>query len=528
MSGEFVKRLWEKPGAGPSEMHPLAFSRNMHHCLTTLLALAAIVPFAEAATSCESLDSLSLSEGRITSAQVMAAGDFTPPSGGQPFRNLPDFCRVAATLTPGKDSDVKIEVWMPASGWNGKFQAVGNGGWSGAINYGGMATAVRHGYATASTDTGHSGGSAEFALGHPEKLIDFGYRSEHELTVEAKAIIGAFYGSGPRLSYWNGCSSGGKQGLKEAQKYPGDYDGIVAGAPANNWVALLSSDMMNSFGMLKDPAARLSPAKLALLHKAAVGACDALDGLNDGLIENPTRCHFDPAILLCKGREAEMCLTAAQVEAAKTIYGPFVNPRTHKEIYPGLEPGSEPGWIAFAGPKPFPIAADYFRYVIHKNPDWDFRTFDIERDVALAEKLDHDNVLKAVDPDLKKFVSRGGKLILYHGWSDNLIAPLNSVNYFNSVASRLGGLGKAEESVRLFMAPGMSHCGGGDGPSSFDMVTPLEQWVEQGKPPERVLASHSTGGQVDRTRPLCTYPQVAKYAGAGSIDDAANFVCAQP
>jgi feruloyl esterase len=500
----------------------------MHRGLKILFALAAVVPFAEAATSCESLDSLSLSEGRITSAQAMAAGDFTPPSGGQPIHNLPDFCRIAATLTPGKDSDIKIEVWMPASGWNGKFQAVGNGGWSGAINYGGMARAVRRGYATASTDTGHSGGSAEFALGHPEKLIDFSYRSEHELTVEAKTIIGAFYGTGPRLSYWNGCSSGGKQGLKEAQKYPGDYDGIVAGAPANNWVALLSSDMMNSFGMLKDPAARLSPAKLALLHKAAVGACDALDGLNDGLIENPTRCHFDPAILLCKGREAEMCLTAAQVEAAKTIYGPFVNPRTHKEIYPGLEPGSEPGWIAFAGPKPFPIAADYFRYVIHKNPDWDFRTFDIERDVALAEKLDHDNVLKAVDPDLKKFVSRGGKLILYHGWSDNLIAPLNSVNYFNSVASRLGGLGKAEESVRLFMAPGMSHCGGGDGPSSFDMVTPLEQWVEQGKPPERVLASHSTGGQVDRTRPLCTYPQAAKYAGAGSIDDAANFVCAQP
>jgi feruloyl esterase len=348
------------------------------------------------------------------------------------------------------------------------------------------------------------------------------------MTVKAKAIIAAFYGNPPRLSHWNGCSSGGKQGLKEAQKYPEDYDGIVAGAPANNWVALLSSDMMNSVALLKDPASRLSAAKLALLHKAAVEACDDLDGVKDGLITDPTRCHFDPAVLLCKGAETEGCLTAAQVAAAKSIYGPFGNPRTHKEIYPGLEPGSEPGWGAFAGPQPFPIANDYFRYVIHKDPNWDFRTFDVDQDVALAEKADHDNILKAVDPDLKKFVSHGGKLILYHGWSDNLIAPVNSINYFNSVAAKLGGLEKTEASVRLFMAPGMSHCGGGDGPSAFDMVAPLEQWVEHGDAPERVIASHRTGNQVDRTRPLCPYPQVAKYKGTGSIDDAGNFVCTQP
>jgi feruloyl esterase len=329
---------------------------------------------------------------------------------------------------------------MPESGWSAKFQAVGNGGWSGAISYGGLASAVRRGYASASTDTGHTGGSAEFAYGHPEKLMDFAYRSENEMTVQAKAIITAFYLSGAKFSYWNGCSSGGKQGLKEAQKYPEDYDRIIAGAPANNWVALLSSDMTSSVAMLKDPASRVSPAKLAHPHKAAVEACDALDGVKDGIIDDPTKCHFDPAALLCNGPETESCLTAAQVEAAKKLYGPFTNPRTRKQIYPGLAAGSELGWLAFTGPQPFSISNDYFRYVIHEKPDWDFRTFDADQDVARAEKLDHDNVLKAVDPNLKKFVSHGGKLILYHGWSDNLIAPLNSVNYFTSVVSKLGGL----------------------------------------------------------------------------------------
>jgi feruloyl esterase len=493
--------------------------------LKALITMVAFLPWVSASVSCDGLSSLSLTDAKITSAESLSAGDFTPPSAGQPIRNLPALCRVIVTLTPSKDSEIKVEVWMPMTGWNQKLQAVGNGGWSGAINYGGLASAVRGGYASASTDTGHSGGSAEFAFGHPEKLIDFGYRSEHEMTVKAKAIISAFYGNAPKFSYWNGCSSGGKQGLKEAQKYPDDYDGIIAGAPANNWVALLSSDMMNSVAMLKNPDSRIPPAKLATLHKAAVEACDPVDGLRDGLISDPTKCHFDPSVLQCKGQDTDACLTAAQVAAAKTIYGPFENTRTHKEIYPGLEPGSEPGWGAFAGSEPFPISNDYFRYVVHKNPAWDFRTFDAVQDVALAEKLDHDDVLKAVDPNLKKFVSHGGKLILYHGWADNLIAPQNSINYFNSVVSNLGGLEKTEASVRLFMAPAMGHCGGGPGPNTFDMVAPLEAWVEQGKAPDHVIASHRAGGQVDRTRPLCPYPQVAKYKGAGSIDDASNFIC---
>jgi len=500
----------------------------MQWYLKALVALSAFLRPASAFVSCESLGSMRLTEAKISSAESVPAGDFTPPSGGQPIHNLPALCRIVLTLTPSIDSEIKVEVWMPLTGWNQKLQAVGNGGWSGAINYGGLATAVRRGYASASTDTGHSGGSAEFAFGHPEKLIDFGYRSEHEMTVKAKAIIGAFYGNGPKVSYWNGCSSGGKQGLKEAQKYPDDFDGIIAGAPANNWVALLSTDMTNSVAMLKNPDSRIPPAKLGTLHNAAVEACDPLDGLRDGLISDPTKCHFDPAVLLCKGSDTDSCLTAAQVAAAKTLYGPFENLRTHKEIYPGLAPGSELGWGAFAGNEPFPISTDYFRYVVHKNPGWDFRTFDPAQDVGLAEKLDRENILKAVDPNLKKFISHGSKLILYQGWADNLIAPLNSINYFTSIVSNVGGSEKTEVSVRLFMAPGMGHCAGGDGPNTFDMIAPLEAWVEQGKPPDQVVASHRTGGQVDRTRPLCPYPQTAKYKGSGSIDDAANFVCAQP
>ncbi len=491
-----------------------------------VLLLFTAAASSQAATPCETLASLPLPQTQITLAQLVPAGSFTPPH-SEPLPNLPAFCRVAATLTPTSDSEIKIEVWLPAN-WNGKFEAVGNGGWSGNINYSGLAHGIARGYATASTDTGHAGGSAEFALGHPEKLTDFAYRSEHEMAVKAKALIAAFYGNGPRLSYWNGCSSGGKQGLKEAQLSPEDFNGIIAGAPANNWVALLSADMRMSVAELETPASTIPNAKLPAIHLAALQACDSLDGLTDGLIADPTRCHFDPAVLLCKGPETDSCLTPAQVRTAKTIYGPFTNPRTHRVIYPGLEPGSELGWRAFSGPAPFSISNDYFRFVVYKNPSWNFHTFDIARDVAAAEKQDRANVLKAINPDLRKFTARGGKLILYHGWSDNLIAPLNSVNYFTSVTAALGGPGKTANSVRLFMAPGMSHCGGGDGPNFIDTLTPLELWVEKGVPPDRIVASHKTGDRIDRTRPLCPYPREARYKGDGDTNDAANFTCIIP
>ncbi|HYL35227.1 MAG TPA: tannase/feruloyl esterase family alpha/beta hydrolase [Bryobacteraceae bacterium] len=489
--------------------------------ISSALLVAASIP--ALAASCESLASLSLPDTAITRAETVSEGAPAP----QNLKNLPAFCRVAATLKPSADSDIKIEVWLPASGWNGKYEAVGNGGWSGSIAYSAMAEALRRGYAASSTDTGHSGGSASFALGHPEKLIDYAYRSEHEMTVKAKAIIAAFYGNGPKLAYWNGCSAGGKQALKEAQRFPADFDGIIAGAPGNNWTGRATFSMWVAQAVHKDEAAYIPPEKYPLIHNAVVAACDALDGIKDGILEDPTRCRFDPKILECKGADGPACLTVPQVEAARKIYSGAINPRTKRQIFPGLEPGSELAWNVLASPKPFAIGDDFFKYVVFKDPSWDYTTLNFDRDIELAEKTGNP-LIDAMDPNLKPFFGHGGKLLQYHGWSDWQISPLNSVNYYQSVLEALGGASKVQDSYRLFMAPGMGHCGGSEGPNHFDMLGALEQWVEKSKPPAQIVASRITDGKVDRTRPLCPYPQIAKYKGTGSTDDAANFACALP
>jgi feruloyl esterase len=496
-------------------------------CAVWVLACLPAMP--ARASTCDSLAALALKDATVTKAELVPAGRFSAPGqrqggGANPYKDLPEFCRVAATLTPTSDSDIKVEVWLPASGWNGKFQAVGNGGWAGTISYSAMAEAVRAGYASASTDTGHVGGRGTFALGHPEKLIDFGWRSEHEMTVKAKSVIQAFYGSAPRLSYWNGCSTGGRQGLKEAQKFPEDYDGIIAGAPANRtaislWIA---------HAVLKDPASYIPPSKYPVIHQAAVAACDARDGLEDGLIDDPTKCNFDPKVLVCKEGDGPSCLTSAQVTAAKKIYSPAINSRTGQELFSSLVPGTELGWgVQAEGPEPSTNIYDQFRYVVFKDPDWDWKTFDFDKDVVRGD-LPENLVMNATDPNMKPFFARGGKLLLYHGWSDPNVPTVNTIKYYKSVVDVMGGASKASSSVRLFLAPGMGHCGGGEGPNVFDKIGVLERWVEQGKAPDMLPASHSTDGKVDRSRPLCPYPQVATYKGTGSIDDAANFVCAAP
>ena len=482
------------------------------------------------AASCDSLASLKLPDTTITSSQVVAAGQFSPPGGNgkakgaNAYKELPEFCRVAATLKPSSDSDIKIEVWLPAANWNRKLQAVGNGGWAGVISYSALADAVRAGYASVSTDTGHASPGGSFAFGHQEKLIDFGWRSEHEMTAKAKAIIQAFYGSAPRYSYWNGCSTGGRQGFKEAQKFPDDFDGIIAGAPANRtaislWIA---------FAVLKDPASYIPPSKYPVIHQAAIEACDLRDGVKDGLIEDPARCKFDPKVLLCKNGDGPSCLTAPQVDAAKKIYSSATNPRTGAVLFSSMVPGSELGWgVQAAGPEPSANIYDHFKYVVFKNPAWDWRTFDFDKGVALADQPDN-AVMNATDPNLKAFFAHSGKLLIYHGWADTNVPPLNTIKYYNSVLDTMGGAAKTSNNIRLFMEPGMGHCGGGEGPNVFDKAGALDQWVEQNKAPEKIIASHSTNGAVDRTRPLCPYPQVAKYKGSGSIDDAANFACRMP
>jgi feruloyl esterase len=516
----------------------MLFENRFRQCLALLFMLSSVATLGSVcsvparAASCESLARVSLSNAKITLAQVVAPGAFTLPGAnteGSPaaerFSQLPSFCRVMATLTPSSDSDIRIEVWLPVSAWNGNLQSVGNGGWAGVISYGALADSLSAGYATASTDTGHVGNNGKFAYGHPEKMVDFAYRSEHEMTLAAKAIITAFYGKRPDRSYWNGCSTGGRQGLTEAQRYPGDYKGIIAGAPANNRTHIYAWSLSIAQTIQKNPAAYIPPVKYAMIHRAALDACDTLDGLKDGLISDPTRCHFDPGTILCKGEDSPNCLTGPQVELARQIYAPAKNPRTDDELYPGLEPGSELGWAVHAGPEPLSYAIDGFKYVTFNNPNWDFRGFNLDSDVALADKVDN-GMTSAMNPNLKDFLSNGGKLLMYQGWSDPNVAPLNTLYYYQSVQETMSEM--ATNSIRLFMLPGMGHCGGGEGPNRFDAMGALATWVEKERPPEQLLASHLSGSATDRTRPVCAYPKVAAYKGTGSIDEAANFVCKAP
>lgn len=462
-------------------------------------------------SSCENLKSLQLKDTKITLAEAVPL-DPDSAAGGKPY------CRVAATLSPTNDSEIKIEVWLPAEGWNHKFQGNGNGGWTGSIAPNLLAREVARGYASAMTDTGHEGGSAIFALGHPEKLIDFGYRSTHEMTVAAKAIIRAYYGEAPKLSYFTGCSAGGRQGLMEAQRFPDDYDGIVAGAPGLNWSGRALESIWIAQAVHRDEASYIPQSKFRSIHDAVLAACDANDGAKDGVLENPMQCRFDPKVMECKAAETSACLTSAQVETVRKIYARFE--RHGAMIFPGFERGSELGWGTMGGPQPFTIGLDLFRYVVYAEPNWDFRKFNFESDDDLARTARASAALNAMDSDLSKFVRRGGKLIQYHGWSDPQIPPEFSVEYYKSVAEKMGDVARF---YRLYMVPGMAHCGGGDGTSNFDMLAALEGWVEQKKAPEQVLARREQDG---RTRPLCPFPQVAKYTGAGSINDAVNFTCA--
>jgi len=483
-----------------------------------------------AATPCESLTKLALPNVAITMAQAVPAGQLTLPAGAVPrfpgappldFSKLPAFCRVAATLKPTRDSDIHIEVWMPMSGWNWNLESVGNGAWAGSISYRDLATAVMGGYAAASTDTGHTETTAAFALGHPEKLIDFAYRAVHEMTLAAKDITVAFYGNGPVRSYFNGCSTGGRQALAEAQRYPLDYDGIVAGAAANYPSHLQGAQVWTTKITHLDDG-YIPPAKYPVIHDAVLAACDALDGVKDRVLEDPRRCHFDPETIVCKGSDASECLTPAQVEVARKIYaGPGGS------LFPGLERGSELGWATLSGPKPMALAAETYADLVFKNPKWNYLTFDAKRDMAIADKV-IGPTMNSIDPNLKPFFEHGGKLLMYHGWADPGIAPQNSVNYFTSVEDAVGGKEAAANSIRLFMVPGMGHCAGGDGTDDFDKIGTLATWVEMNQPPERILAAHKTKGVVDRTRPLCPYPETAHYKGSGSTNDAANFVCAAP
>lgn len=493
------------------------------------------------AANCSALVGRAIPHTVIASAAVVAAGSFTPPGATTVLGDLPAFCRVSGLIAPTATSAIRFEVWMPLAGWNGKFAGVGNGGWAGSISYGALAAQLRRGYATASTNTGHDASpgedAARFAFESPERLVDFAYRAQHETALKAKLLLQAFYGAPASRSYFFGCSSGGYQGLMEAQRFPDDYDGIVAGMPANNWTRLMAGDLDGTIAVLQDPASHLPPAALGLLHRAAVAACDGIDGVVDGVLDDPRQCTFDPAALTCAASSApETCLTSAQVEAARRVYDGLKDPRTGVQVFPGLARGSEPFWPHRDREQPFTIPIAHYKWLVFGDPSWTWTTFQFtdpaDYDAHLRAEARVAPIMNATSPDLRAFHQRGGKLLQYHGWNDQLIAPGNSIDYYESVVAafaqgrdRARTIADVQRFYRLFMAPGMAHCGGGTGPNTFDMQEALEAWVERGIAPDRIVATRLVNGVVDRRRPLCPYPQVAVYTGQGDSNDDANFVC---
>lgn len=511
-----------------------ALARTVVPGVAAMATVALLSASAEAAT-CADLSKLALPNATIDSVQLVAAGAFTPPppptigrqaapnpAAAKVYQSLPEFCRVALTSRPSNDSDIKIEVWLPQNGWNGKFQGVGNGGWAGVIGYPALANAVAAGYAAASTDTGHVGNTAAFALGHPEKVLDMGYRAIHEMTVHAKAVTNAFYGNAPKLSFFNGCSQGGRQALTSAMRYPADYSGIIAGAPAIYYMQMHPARMAINAIANRTPDARIPREKYAAIHEAVLNKCDTLDGAKDGVLENPTQCRFDPKTIQCKDGDGPSCLTAPQVETMRQLYAPMKTPSG--TIPPLLQPGTELGWAAIAGPEPIITALEPMKYIVHKDPSWTLSRLNPETDFDLATKADVNNAMGLTDPNLKPFFDRGGKLIVWHGWQDQQVPVHGSIRYYNEVVKTLGP-GVVGKSFQLYMMPGVNHCQGGPGADTFDKMAAIESFVATGQAPTDIVASHSTNGKVDRTRPLCPYGQLAKWKGTGSIDDAANFSC---
>jgi Tannase and feruloyl esterase len=508
---------------------------------------------------CAALAALAVPNASIVSAKTYAVGTFSGPpdftgrdlSGF--YKTLPAFCQVVIKAKPTSDSDITIGVWMPLEGWNGRLQGLGNGGFAGVMDQFELGAAIAKGYAATATDTGHTGSpiDAGWALGHPEKVVDFGHRGIHEMTTAAKLVVQKFYGSGPSRSYFAGCSDGGREALMEAQRYPADYDGILAGAPANNWTGLLSMAADDTQALTATPASFIPQAKIPAIAQAVSAQCDKHDGVADGILNDPRQCKFDPASIQCKeGEDTDKCLTAPQVTALKAIYAGMKDSRG-KTIFPGYLPGAEEGaggwglWIT--GPAPghslmAMFAGGYFPNMVYEKKDWDLKSFTVDSGVQAAKEKTA-NALDAVDPNLTAFRSRGGKLILYHGWNDPAIPALSTVNYYQDVLGKLGQ-GDTDSFARLYMVPGMQHCAGGPGADVFGQSgtwasdpqrnarTALETWVEKGTAPGVIVATRTAGqepgasGEPVMTRPLCPYPQSAQYKGSGDANRAESFACA--
>lgn len=491
--------------------------------------LALFLP-ASAAT-CDALLHAAIPHTQILTAERIDTGRFVPvgsKDGG--LSGLPAFCRVAAAIHPVADSDIRVEVWLPATSWNGRALGTGNGGFAGAISYSALASGLKSGYAVANTDMGMAvpaGADASVFIGRPERWRDWGYRSTHEMTAFEAALIHAYYGHAAAHSYFAGCSTGGEQALMEAQRFPDDYDGIIAGAPANNRTGVHLSILWNYMATHREPAAYLPPDKLELLHHAVVTACDLQDGLQDGLIGDPFACTFDPAALLCKSGETGRCLSVAQVETVRRVYAGPIDPATGTHLYPGAPKGSELDWSRF-GPEPAqkssPPFVQIFQWVFGVN--WDWHSLDLSRDPQQMEKQLAKDV-NATDGNLTRFRDHGGKLIAYHGLADWLVVPGEALEYRKSILQQTKG--NPDTFYRLYLIPGMAHCGGGLGPNSIDTMEPLIRWVENSVAPGQLMAAQnptlSTG---PLQRPICVYPQMAKYRGSGDPNNSTSYLCITP
>lgn len=480
--------------------------------------------FAFIALDCDGLATKTFGKDvKIESAKAVAAKE-----------NLPEHCDVRGVIWP----EARFALKLPAE-WNERFQMVGNGGTAGVISMGAVDAAVRKGFAAVSTDTGHDAAKeplATFAYVTPEnphgqrKLIDFAHLSVHSTAVLAKQVIKTYYGKAARYSYWVGCSTGGRQGMQAAQRYPEDFDGLVIGAPG----LFLTGNVMRRIwvGQAQRGENALPVEKLPLLNKLVYAKCDATDGLADGVIDDPRRCGFDAARDLpkCSGADFADCFTAAQISGVSKIYGGVRNSKG-AQLFPGEPFGSETVWAEnLVGPSKLvlPRAESQMKfYALHPppGPTWSYTMFDFDKDPARLARAA--KIVNPLNPDLTPLKKRGGKIIQYSGWADQQVNPLPGITYYETVSQRLGEAA-TRDFYRLFMVPGMFHCSGGPGCSTVDWLAALMEWVEKGVAPAQIAGAHVEKGETTRTRPMCPYPQVARYKGTGSVDDAANFACVAP
>lgn len=521
----------------------------MLRSFAALAALPFCLPLAHAA-DCASLKSLSLPDTTITTAGEVGPGVIPGGvmAGSAPQKQMPAFCRVTGILRPSSDSVIRFEVWLPEqAAWNGRIVNTGNGGFAGSIDYRQMGNNIMRGYATAGSDAGHQAEAedASWAYRHAEKIADFGWRATHLTALRSKDVVKALYGKPQTTAYFDACSDGGREALMEAQRFPDDYDGILAGAPANNWVHMLSSGIALSQETMREPSAYISSKKLPAINAASLAACDAQDGLKDGIVSDPAHCKFDPAVLQCKDMDDLSCLTAPQVQSLRAYYRGGLD-AAGKPIFPGLLPGDENpvwhDWILGNAPSGSNYVTGFFRYMVYNDPTWQALTAKPDDALKLAaERVGKD--VDATDPDLRPFAKHGGKLIIYHGWNDPAISPWNSAEYYRSV-QRTMGAEAANSTVRLYLVPGMEHCLNGPGPNVMGQLSLpgaggpgtgaldlLQMWVEKGQAPGSILAVKRSGTKdtpVTNVRPICAFPQEARYDGKGDPNVPGSFSCVAP